>query len=336
MAAKKVKIKRVSKPKKPPGTRQKILAGLGVGSALLSAGGGQVAKQPQNSRIVSKVKTSDKKGKIKQVLTNIFSVPEAKAYGGMNTVNSSGKTIEELMINSGYNPELVNSHFMGGQGPSSGDVYNSSGLALGGGGQAATGGGSSQIGAVSGDMAQGEANAASAFAEGLDSGSGETPTEGNDLPSSGQAEGADSGSGEGAQAGSGMISAEGPFLEDTEPISIPVVPSDNYQQMYATPAPAEQPDVNNLPVNNNYHSENLIPSTNEQPVVETPNQGPTVSGNYAPYTTATPALAQSSISFGIKTLGLDSRVRDRSSGNKAISFSSLYSAQRIFSDSISP
>lgn len=80
----KVKIKRAKKFKKPVTTKEKILAGLGVGGALM---GGMAAMESKPSQDATRfIRTQNKEGsaaagKIRQTLNNIFAIERAQATG---------------------------------------------------------------------------------------------------------------------------------------------------------------------------------------------------------------------------------------------------------------
>ncbi|MEK7161590.1 MAG: hypothetical protein AAB729_02775, partial [Patescibacteria group bacterium] len=77
----KVKIKRVKREKKKVSTKEKILAGIGVGSTLLGAAAPFAPKtsQTQFVRTQSGQKTSTAAGKVKAALSRFFGVSTAKA-----------------------------------------------------------------------------------------------------------------------------------------------------------------------------------------------------------------------------------------------------------------
>src|SRR5437868_2466467 len=76
----KVKIKRVKHAKKKISTKEKILAGLGVGSTLLGGAGAISAQSKNNTQFVRTTDTESKgTSKIKSVLKNVFGIKEAKA-----------------------------------------------------------------------------------------------------------------------------------------------------------------------------------------------------------------------------------------------------------------
>lgn len=77
-----VKIKRVKRPQRKISTKEKILAGLGLGSSLLGGAGAVSAKQAQTQFVRTVDNESQNKGagsKIKNVLSQIFGVQTAKA-----------------------------------------------------------------------------------------------------------------------------------------------------------------------------------------------------------------------------------------------------------------
>src|SRR6185436_17690676 len=78
----KVKIKRAKRIKKPISTKEKILAGLGVGGTLMGGIAAGQAKPSQDATRFVRTQTKDSSsasGKIKQELKNIFSIPKASA-----------------------------------------------------------------------------------------------------------------------------------------------------------------------------------------------------------------------------------------------------------------
>ena len=76
----KVKIKRVKRTHKSVTTKEKILAGLGLGSTLIG-GAGAVAPQKQATQFVRSTESQagSKTSKIKKALSNIFGVKKASA-----------------------------------------------------------------------------------------------------------------------------------------------------------------------------------------------------------------------------------------------------------------
>lgn len=77
-----VKIKRVKRNKKKATAKEKILAGLGVGGALMG-GIGAVAPKPNKTTFVATQKQDEGKSagsKIKSALKNIFGISQAKAF----------------------------------------------------------------------------------------------------------------------------------------------------------------------------------------------------------------------------------------------------------------
>jgi hypothetical protein len=76
---KKVHIKRIKRQKKPITTKEKLLAGFGMASALGGLGAGGISKPPQPTvQNVGRNKSSETE-KIKSELNQFFSIPKAKA-----------------------------------------------------------------------------------------------------------------------------------------------------------------------------------------------------------------------------------------------------------------
>jgi hypothetical protein len=96
----KVKIKRVKRNKKKTTAKEKILAGLGVGGALMG-GVGAVSPKPSQTQFVRTQSQSEssKSSGVKSVLKKIFGatigVQEAKASGGTVTVDANGRVYDE-------------------------------------------------------------------------------------------------------------------------------------------------------------------------------------------------------------------------------------------------
>ena len=76
----KVKIKRIKHPLKPVATKDKIMAGFGLGAALVGGMGG-FSKQPQNTQIVSTANNPNS-ASLKEKLVDIFGIPKALADNG--------------------------------------------------------------------------------------------------------------------------------------------------------------------------------------------------------------------------------------------------------------
>lgn len=91
----KVKIKRVKRVKKTIGKKEKILAGLGVGAGLMGVAG--VKPAPSQKPLTAIVAQENKDGKdsisskIRKTLSQIFSIPKAKAESG-DSFSISGET----------------------------------------------------------------------------------------------------------------------------------------------------------------------------------------------------------------------------------------------------
>lgn len=77
-----VKIKRIKRNKKPPTTKEKILAGVGVGGALMG-GIGAVNAKPSQTEFVREQNQQQSQGasKIKSLLKGIFGIQSAQAAG---------------------------------------------------------------------------------------------------------------------------------------------------------------------------------------------------------------------------------------------------------------
>ncbi len=91
----KVKIKRVKRNKKETSAKEKILAGIGVGSTLLG-GAGAVAPKASDTQFVREQtnQSGSSSGKVKETLKRIFGVQEAKAEFAYSISYSNTTVIE--------------------------------------------------------------------------------------------------------------------------------------------------------------------------------------------------------------------------------------------------
>ena len=92
----KVKIKRVKRVKKQTTAKEKILAGIGLGSTLMGGAGAVAPKtgQTQFVRTQTAQNNVSAAGKIKQTLTNIFGVKSAKAAITQEYLDGLGADVE--------------------------------------------------------------------------------------------------------------------------------------------------------------------------------------------------------------------------------------------------
>lgn len=117
----KVKIKRVKRNKKKITTKEKILAGLGLGTTLLG-GMGAVKPQANTKQIVStqSKEASSLRKKIAKGLESIIGIPKAKAdnegtiSGGVSPINQGGGG-GGAYTGGGYSPTESPTGMSGGQ-----------------------------------------------------------------------------------------------------------------------------------------------------------------------------------------------------------------------------
>ncbi len=124
----KATIKRVKRNKKHISTKEKIIAGVGVGSTLLGGGIGVGGAKPSPSQaMVSTQKDSSNNtaGKIKDFLKKTFGVPKAKAF--MDTSGVSSSTGVDFGQMSGSAGTGMLGSFEATGGPSNPVVYYDSG-----------------------------------------------------------------------------------------------------------------------------------------------------------------------------------------------------------------
>jgi hypothetical protein len=152
----KVKIKRVKRIKKKTTAKEKVLAGLGLGSTLLG-GAGIVAPQPKTTQFVRTQETEagTVKGRIQEKLKDIFGVKKAKAMaefygtddaparpeepdflGDMYGSPAPGAVVDASTNIAPSDVSLSGNALRGSMGTDSGSGYNATAAATGGSGGA--------------------------------------------------------------------------------------------------------------------------------------------------------------------------------------------------------
>ncbi len=197
---KKVSIKRIKKTKTKLSTKAKVLAGLGLGTTLAGFGAGGAGAKATNLKPMVRVQEQNKdskSGKVKKAITDIFGIKEAKAMANpyADPTDISPALAESLAAQGRYNMALYGS----------GGVY----------------------GNFDYSSAQDSYNQTFGIKPAViteQTGSGETETEGDALPTDGQTEDLGEGSGEG-------------YFPEVPTAPIPPIIQQGINQMYNTPAP---------------------------------------------------------------------------------------------------